>query len=137
MKEYDRYASALDTLRRAPDQDLDNEFVLYGVVSLFSRQYDLGCALLRRLLACEGDTAARGRAPQSLFRTASRYFNFVDGDVWLQMADSNSDAEGYCDLETAQQVTSDVVEVYLPEFIRVQEGIRTNYSGLIARSEEE
>ena len=137
MKEYDEYAAALDLLESAPEQNLDNAFVLFGAVSMFSHQFDLGCALLRRLLACEGDTAARGRAPQSLFRTAARYFDFVDGEIWLEMIDSRKDAEGCYEPAAAREIASDVVDVYLPEFVRVQEGIKTNYSGLIARDEEE
>lgn len=36
MKKFDNYSSALETLKQAKDQDLENEFVQGGVISKFS-----------------------------------------------------------------------------------------------------
>lgn len=40
MKKYENYASALRSLRKAPQQDLSNEFVQSGVIDKFELQFE-------------------------------------------------------------------------------------------------
>ena len=44
MKKYENYVAALEVLRRAPEQDLSNEFVQSGVIDKFTVQFELGCS---------------------------------------------------------------------------------------------
>lgn len=61
MRKFENYSSALDVLSRAPQQDLENEFVQSGVLDKFSLQFELGWKLLKALLAYEGGHDGRDR----------------------------------------------------------------------------
>ena len=47
MKKFENYASNLRVLARADKEDLNNEFVISGVIDKFSVQFELGWKLLR------------------------------------------------------------------------------------------
>ena len=42
MKKYDNYTSHLAVLRKSPEQDLRNEFILSGIIDKFFIQFELG-----------------------------------------------------------------------------------------------
>ena len=64
MRKYDNYASALTALRRAPEQDLTNEFVQSGIIDKFELQFELGWKLFKALLAYEGDPVGASGSPR-------------------------------------------------------------------------
>lgn len=68
MKKFDNFSSALETLKQAKDQDLENEFVQDGVISKFSLQFDLGWKLMKELLKYEGDKTAEPARPEKSSR---------------------------------------------------------------------
>ena len=55
MRKFDNYDSALETLKLAPNQDLENEFVQSGIIDKFSLQFEFGGKLFKALLSYEGD----------------------------------------------------------------------------------
>ena len=40
MKKYENYVSALNSLRKAPEQDLGNDFIQSGIIDKFGLQFD-------------------------------------------------------------------------------------------------
>ena len=42
MKKYENYVSALKSLRKAPEQDLSNDFIQSGIIDKFELQFELG-----------------------------------------------------------------------------------------------
>ena len=63
MKKFDNYRKNLDVLRRSDQQDLNNEFIISGIIDKFSIQFELGWKVLKELLTYEGINAAR-QAPR-------------------------------------------------------------------------
>lgn len=53
MKKYENYVSALKSLRKAPEQDLSNDFIQSGIIDKFGLQFELGWKLFKALLAYE------------------------------------------------------------------------------------
>lgn len=53
MKKYENYVSALNSLRKAPEQDLGNDFIQSGIIDKFGLQFELGWKLFKALLAYE------------------------------------------------------------------------------------
>ena len=51
---YANYKANLSVLRQAPEQDLQNEFVLSGIIDKFEMQFELSWKLLRKALEYEG-----------------------------------------------------------------------------------
>ena len=58
MKKFENYASNLRVLARADKEDLNNEFVISGVIDKFSVQFELVGKLLNELLASEGSNSS-------------------------------------------------------------------------------
>ena len=50
MKKYENYVSALNSLRKAPEQDLSNDFIQSGIIDKFELQFELGWKLFKTLL---------------------------------------------------------------------------------------
>ena len=48
MKKYENYVSALKSLRKAPEQDLSNDFIQSGIIDKFELQFELGWKLFKR-----------------------------------------------------------------------------------------
>ena len=53
MKKYENYVSALKSLRKAPEQDLSNDFIQSGIIDKFELQFELGWKLFKALLMRE------------------------------------------------------------------------------------
>lgn len=79
MKKYENYVSALNSLRKAPEQDLGNDFIQSGIIDKFGLQFELGWKLFKALLAYEGDPvsapALREMCSKPLFNTMISWTN--------------------------------------------------------------
>lgn len=131
MRKYENYASALEVLLRAPDQDLENEFVQGGVIDKFSLQFELGWKLLKALLAYEGDAICATGSPRDILKAASAYYDFMDEEAWLRMLrDRNNTAHVY-DARSASALVQTVVQTYIPEFVRLRDGLLARYGEML------
>ncbi len=70
MKKYDNYTSHLAVLRKSPEQDLRNEFILSGIIDKFFIQFELGWKVLKELLIYEGIPVDRTGAPREILKAA-------------------------------------------------------------------
>ena len=76
MKKYENYVSALKSLRKAPEQDLSNDFIQSGIIDKFELQFELGWKLFKALLAYEGDPVSAFRVlREMLLKTAFQYYD--------------------------------------------------------------
>lgn len=127
MKRLDNYLSALDTLREAPTQDLENEFVVGGIINKFFLQFELGWKLLKALLAYEGAPVAASGSPRDIIKAAYRYFDFIDEAQWLQMLRDRNDTTHIYNEQLAIALVDKVIKDYLPEFERMGRSIQARY----------
>lgn len=131
MKKYENYAAALEVLRRAPEQDLSNEFVQGGVIDKFSLQFELGWKLLKRLLAYEGEAISATGSPRDIVKAAAALYDFMDEETWLAMLrDRNSTARVY-DGDAVAALVDAVVARYIPEFERLRTGLLGRYQTML------
>ena len=99
MKKYENYVSALNSLRKAPEQDLGNDFIQSGIIDKFGLQFELGWKLFKALLAYEGDPVSASGSPRDVLKTAFQYYDFMDESLWLRMLrDRNDSAHIYDEL---------------------------------------
>lgn len=127
MKKYENYASALRSLRQAPDQDLSNEFVQSGVIDRFELQFELGWKLFKALLAYEGDPVSTSGSPRDVLKTAFQYYDFVDESTWLRMLRDRNDSAHIYDADKALRLVDAIIADYIPEFERVNQGLIDRY----------
>ena len=85
MKKFDNYRKNLDVLRRSDQQDLNNEFIISGIIDKFSIQFELGWKVLKELLTYEGINAAKTGSPREIIKQAYQYYPCIEEDVWLDM----------------------------------------------------
>ncbi len=136
MKKYENYVAAFDVLRRAPEQDLTNDFVQSGIIDKFAVQFELGWKLLKRLLAYEGEPAAATGSPCDVLKAASAIYDFMDEDVWLSMLRDRNKMMHIYDANEAASLLKATLERYLPEFERLQEGLLARYGEMLTAPDE-
>lgn len=127
MKKLENYVSHLRVLQQANQEDLDNEFIISGIIDKFSIQFELGWKLLKQLLAYEGSAASATGSPRGVIKEAYAVYPFFDGELWLAMLrDRNSMAHIY-DGEAAKALVKRILEEYIPQFVRLENELKQQY----------
>ena len=127
MAKYANYKANLEVLRRAPEQDLSNEFVLSGVIDKFAMQFELSWKLLRKALEYEGVAEASTGSPRGIIKAAYAAYDFIDEELWLDMLADRNAAEHVYDAELAQRLVGQVLEAYLPACEALLASLETAY----------
>lgn len=133
MKRFDSYTSALSILKTAHEQDLENEFIQGGVIDKFFVQFELGWKLFKQLLSYEGDPVSASGSPRDIIKAAYRYFDCMGEDIWLCMLRDRHNTSHECDSSKARALVDVIIERYIPEFQRVEDGLRERYGELLDR----
>ena len=127
MKKFDHYRANLAVLSKADQQDLENEFIIGGIIDKFMIQFELGWKVLKELLQYEGRSEARSGSPREILKTSFQVYDFVDEDVWLGMLkDRNSMGHMY-DGNAARRLARTIIDVYLPAFRHMERKIIEKY----------
>lgn len=137
MKKYDNYAAQLAVLERAKDEDLSNEFVMSGVTNKFALQFGLAWKLLKEALAYEGVAAAASGSPREILKAAFATYDFIDGDLWLEMLKTRNDLSHIYDGDAARAMVDRIVEAYIPEFRALKAGLDELYEGVLFGVQDE
>ncbi|MCI8275973.1 MAG: nucleotidyltransferase [Lachnospiraceae bacterium] len=130
MKKYENFVSNLAVLGRAEQEDLDNEFIISGIIDKFFLQFELGWKLFKELLRYEGKQTAASGSPREIIKAAYAVYDFVDEEVWLSMLKARNDMTHIYDGAAAKQMVGRILEQYLPAFIKVQEALEERYGDL-------
>ena len=130
MKKFENYASNLRVLARADKEDLNNEFVISGVIDKFSVQFELGWKLLKELLAYEGSKASVTGSPRGIIKEAYAVYPFFDGDIWLDMLKDRNDMAHIYNGNAANDLVKRILEEYIPQFLKLEEELLPVCHGL-------
>ncbi len=123
---YANYKANLDILKRAPYQDLSNEFVLSGIIDKFAMQFELAWKLLRKTLEYEGRLDAATGSPRGIIKAAYSAYDLIDEELWLRMLDDRNAAEHVYD----QALADHLVVAINSEYIAVFEKLISDLEGL-------
>ena len=127
MKEFDQFRKHLAVLERSKDQDLENEFIISGIIDKFFIQFELGWKTLKEFLAYEGIDAARTGSPRQIVKEAYRIYDFLDENVWLDMLSARNDMAHLYDEEAAKTLMHKVITEYVPVFQQMRDGLLARY----------
>lgn len=127
MKKFDNYISNLRVLERADREQLNNEFIISGIIDKFSIQFELGWKLLKELLAYEGSRAAATGSPRSIIKEAYAVYPFFNGDIWLEMLRDRNDMAHIYDGNAAKKLVERILADYIPEFQRMEMELNKRY----------
>lgn len=128
MKKLDHYRANLEVLSTAGQQDLENEFVIGGIIDKFMIQFELGWKVLKELLQYEGRSEARSGSPREILKTAFQVYDFVDEDLWIAMLRDRNNMSHIYDGNAARRLAQTIIDAYIPAFQRMEREIVKRYS---------
>ena len=131
MKKFDNYKSNLNVLKTAEKQDLNNEFVIGGIIDKFFIQFELGWKVLKELLIYEGVAAAKSGSPREIIKEAYRYYSCMEESVWLDMLAQRNNMAHVYDETAARILVDEIIQRFVPAFLALQESIETRYSEML------
>lgn len=131
MKKFENYCSNLRVLSRAGKEDLDNEFIISGVIDKFLLQFELGWKVMKELLRYEGRSEANTGSPREIIKAAYTIYSFMDETTWIAMLRDRNDMTHIYNGEAAKALVKKILEQYIPEFEKLQSEIEHRYGELI------
>ena len=124
MKKYTNYISNLNVLSKAESEDLENEFIISGIIDKFFIQFELGWKMLKETLSYEGNKMANTGSPREIIKAAyTVYFDFMNEDVWIDMLKSRNDMAHIYDGEAAKRLVEKILNEFIPEFQHLTDGL--------------
>lgn len=131
MKKYDNFSSNLEVLKRAEHENLNNEFIISGIIDKFFIQFELSWKLLKELLRYEGRSIASSGSPREILKAAYSVYEFLDEDIWLSMLKSRNDMTHIYNGQAAKQMVDVIIREYIPAFEKLQEEILKSYKDIL------
>lgn len=133
MKKFDNYVSNLEILKRAENENLENEFIISGIIDKFSIQFELSWKVLKELLRYEGKSAAASSSPREILKAAYELYDFIDEGIWLEMLKSRNDMTHIYDGEAAKRLVNSILHRYIPEYIKLRNRILDKYKNVLTQ----
>lgn len=127
MKKFENFKSNLAALERAETQDLDNDFIVSGIIDKFYIQFELGWKVLKELLKYEGRAEANTGSPREIIKAAYAVYDFVDENLWLSMLRERNDTAHMYDEEAARRLMRHILRDYISAFARMRDEIAARY----------
>ncbi len=131
MKKFENYCANLSVLEKASDEDLENEFIISGVIDKFFIQFELGWKVLKELLKYEGKSIANSGSPREIVKAAYGIYDFIDESVWLSMLKNRNDMTHIYDGGAAKRLVRLIIEQYIPAFIQLRDEINSRYEDVL------
>ena len=116
MKRYEQFSSHLDILKKANEEDIENTFIVSGIIDKFFLQFELGWKLFKDLLRYEGRNEATTGSPREVIKAAYKVFDFMNEETWLQMLTERNNMAHLYDEEAAKVLVSHILGGYIDEF---------------------
>lgn len=127
MKKLENYISNLNVLSTAHKENLENEFIIGGVIDKFYIQFELGWKVLKECLKYEGRSEANTGSPREIIKAAYAVYDFIDEDIWLAMLKARNDTAHIYDVNAAKTLVADIISLYIPEFEHMKNSILSRY----------
>ena len=135
MKKFENYSANLAVLARANEQDLDNDFILSGIIDKFFLQFELGWKTLKDLLAYEGLDVARTGSPREIIKSAYRCYDSLDEDTWLAMLSQRNNMAHVYDAAAARALVFPETAEEVSELVEGSQILRIIFNGASAARE--
>ena len=131
MKKFDNYKSNLAILSQAHNEDLENEFIISGIIDKFFIQFELAWKVLKELLRYEGNSIANTGSPREIIKASYAVYEFIDEKLWLSMLKERNDMTHIYDGNEAKELVKKIIDEYIPAFCLMKEEIENRYQGIL------
>lgn len=131
MKKYENFHSHLKVMNRAYLEDLNNEFIVSGIIYKFFIQFELGLKVLKELLKYEGRQEGNSISPREIIKAAYICYNFIEEDIWLNMLKDRNDCTHIYNENMAKELVQKIIKVYVPAFNKIDEEFKVLYKDIL------
>ena len=131
MKKFDNYSNNLAVLEKAYMEDLENEFIISGIIDKFYIQFELAWKVLKELLRYEGNSIANTGSPREIIKASYAVYEFIDEDIWLSMLRERNNMTHIYDGNEAKELVKKIIDEYIPAFCLMKEEIEDRYQGIL------
>ncbi len=131
MKKFDNFSSNLQVLQKAEQEDLENEFIISGIIDKFFIQFELSWKVLKEVLRYEGENAANSGSPREILKAAYEVYDFIDEDIWLDMLKSRNDRTHIYDGDAAKRLVDNILHRHIPEFEKLRVSLIKRYRDVL------
>ena len=131
MKKFDNFSSNLEVLKHAEKEDLNNEFIVSGIIDKFFVQFELSWKVLKACLKYEGKGVANSGSPREILKEAYSTYEFIDEKIWLEMLKARNDMSHIYDGNAAKKLVDVILKKYIPEFLKLQINIQKAYGDIL------
>lgn len=127
MKKFENFKSNLSILSKANNEDLENEFIISGIIDKFYIQFELAWKVLKELIRYEGNSVANTGSPREIIKASYAVYEFIDEKVWLSMLKERNDMTHIYDGNAAKELVGKIINEYIPTFYMMQKEIENRY----------
>lgn len=131
MKKFENYIANLAVLEKAEDQDLNNDFIVGGIINKFFIQFELGWKTLKELLVYEGVAVAASGSPRDIIKESYKYYDWMDEAVWLSMLTQRNSVAHIYNFEAAEKLVDRIIKDYIPAFILMRDSVERKYKDIL------
>ncbi len=131
MKKFDNFKSNLAVLSKAYNEDLENEFIISGIIDKFFIQFELAWKVLKELLRYEGNSIANTGSPREIIKAAYAVYDFIDEGLWLSMLKERNNMTHIYDGNEAKELVKKIIDKYIPMFCLMEEEIERSYQEIL------
>ena len=121
MKKYDNFHSHLRVMNKAHLEDLNNEFIISGIIDKFFVQFELGWKVLKELLSYEGSPIGHSGSPREIIKASFSCYDFIEEEIWLKMLRDRNDCTHIYNEDMAKELVHKIITMYIPTFNRMDE----------------
>ena len=131
MKKFDNYRANLEVLCRAYQEDLENEFIVSGIIDKFFIQFELAWKVLKELLRYEGRSIAGSGSPREIIKASYEIYDFLEEDAWISMLRDRNNMTHIYDGKEARELAKKILDCYIPTFVHMKEEIEAKYQDIV------
>ena len=111
--------------------DLENEFIVSGIIDKFFIQFDLAWKVLKELLRYEGRSVAGSGSPREIIKASYEIYDFLEEDAWISMLRDRNNMTHIYDGKEARELAQKILDCYIPTFVHMKEEIEAKYQDIV------
>lgn len=123
VQRFDNYSKALRQLTKFIEKGELNELEQQGLIQCFEYTYELSWNTMKDLFETQGEMSIMGS--RDAFRLAFKRGLIEDGETWMEMVKSRVLTSHTYNEDVADEISSKIVTLYYPEFVRLQQRLET------------
>ena len=120
MSKLENYKSQLRSLEKAPQKDLEDDYIISAVKDKFVVQFELAWKVMREELFLAGVREDGLGTPRSVLKRAVIAWPELDEGLWLDMLKKRNMARYMYNEELVRELVPAVIGEYIPEFQKLE-----------------